>query len=474
MTVSPTQRAALVFIPGMNRSWGEHSLRDVADDIVNSLQRNSEGVEFAVTPAETFAYGSSESPRSARVVTIGRVSVAQADQPTTPVLDMYEYAYIRDLSAGLENRPILVRALFVLWALIRGLLQLVPMLTSRRKGKTTSERLEILYGSVVLLLYTLLLVILFIAIVQFTFEAFASAAASLGGQAGPASEPTQAAAVSAQQASTGVATFFQSTIARLSRFVALVGAVIWMLLPPKAQIKQAITDAATDLLAVDYYLRAGVGGPRLAGDLLGLLDAVREPHRGYRRVDLVSYSFGSVVALNTLFPYRQPPQAGSPVERLSTLVTIGCPFDFIRLILPSYFENRFGRTDMLKGGWLNVYTPNDILGSNFRNDNSVDDPDDYVLPKVSSSDAPPADPSAAPAFVGKLKPRNAAYYPGGVPQGKSFLDILVFSGFQAHSQYWDPSQSGEASCFDQIASFLYAGDSIVPVLKPSPAPDLNT
>ena len=108
----------------------------------------------------------------------------------------------------------------------------------------------------------------------------------------------------------------------------------------------------------------------LAGRLRGLIEYVAEQTPAYRRVDLVGYSFGSLVALDCLFPQQGPPDPRYGLLR--GLVTIGCPWDGARLLYPGFTRNRYARAGV-PAGWLNVYAPLDVFGSNFRDDAELAD-----------------------------------------------------------------------------------------------------
>jgi hypothetical protein len=61
-------------------------------------------------------------------------------------------------------------------------------------------------------------------------------------------------------------------------------------------------------------------------------------------------------------------ETGRAFQSVHTLVTIGCPFDFVRTFWSDYFDESRDYTDKVPLRWLNVYSPVDVLGSNFRND----------------------------------------------------------------------------------------------------------
>ena len=62
------------------------------------------------------------------------------------------------------------------------------------------------------------------------------------------------------------------------------------------------------LLALIYYMRLGERRQVLTGQLAALLEhAVQKPEVEYRRIDIVAYSFGTVIAMDALFPVGRPP-----------------------------------------------------------------------------------------------------------------------------------------------------------------------
>lgn len=471
-TTQPAKRAALIFVPGISRSWGEHSLRELTDDLMVSLNHLSIGLAFTATAAEPIRYGSGSRPRSAQVITISRSAADDADAKATPVLDLYEMEYFNALAAEQERKPLVWRAVLVFWAFLLGAVRLYEILLPDHGAKPWSQRGQIVLASFVLCLYAILLIALVVQLVEIAVEAVATARslADTGAAAGASpttpAQPTPRAATAPDSDPTSLSrvgevllaaatAVWDSTVAAVLRTVSLLGVLLWLVLPPRAKLKEAIINSATDYLAVDHYLRTGAGAPRMTGDLVGLLDAVRDdPQRDYRRVDLVSYSLGSILAFNAMFPYGAPPPAGSPVSNIKSLVTIGCPFDTVRLVRPDYFKGR----DWLPGVpevWLNVYMPNDILGSNFSDDGADPQPVARVMRRaLGIRDGAKAAARQPP------QPKNLAYYPGGSPRG-GLVDALLLNGFRVHGQYWDPGEAGEHSCFDIVAEHLYRGDPVL-------------
>jgi len=320
---------------------------------------------------------------------------------------------------------------------------------------------------VVQFLYAILLIVLVAEIVVVAADAV-SAAQQLGGIGSATPDPTPAPSPAAggspaeSDADEGVAAtawgvlqgVWDSLAGKVARAVAALGVLLWLVLPPKQKLKEGLINGATDYLAVDHYLRSGAGAPRLTGDINGLLDALRErKDRAYRRIDVCSYSLGSIVAFNSIFTFGSAPAPNSAIKRIGTMVTIGCPFDMVRLVRPDYFKSRQWLANPPK--WLNVFAPADILGSNFRNDGD----DAQASPEVMQRAMAPR-PTGAPDPPSLPIPENLAFYPGNVPHG-GLADSLVLSGFRVHGRYWDAAQTGEHSCFDVVAEHLYGDDPIL-------------
>jgi hypothetical protein len=474
----PGTVAALVFVPGISRSWSGQSLGELAEDITVSLDNASAGVRYSYAAAPAFDYRVGTEPGTARVVTISRAPKNDQGE-SVAALDLIELQYIRSLADQQERKSLVERVALVLMALVRGSIRLFGIFMPSKKSKTLPEKVQIILGAFVLFLYAFLLAVLVVELAVITLDAFRNAAETLGSAAPgaaisptPSPTPTPPAGGAATPSNDGgpvaavgdaFSWVWNSTGGRVIGFLPLLGAVLWMWLPPRARIKQAIINSATDYLAVDYYLRAGLGAPRLAGDVDGLLDAIRDDPR-YRRIDVAAYSFGSIVAFNALFPVGNPPLKTGPIPGLTTLVTIGCPFDTVRLARADYFKDRKWPDAATQLRWVNVYTTNDILGSNFRDDDELAPPDE-AFTKATEVRQPGA-PAAASTQPRTVVPENRPYFPGGVPAARGVFDILALNGFKAHTRYWG-SEPGENTCWTLVTQDLYRDD---PILAPNATP----
>ena len=219
--------------------------------------------------------------------------------------------------------------------------------------------------------------------------------------------------------------------------VAFLGAVLALL---KAHALPTLMRVAAQNIGVVGYLEDGTKVEVLRGRFDALLEHIGDPARGpYRDVKIVGYSFGTIAMIDALFPADAP-----PVERygrVSEIATIGCPFDLLRMYWPEHFEGR----RPLPGAprrWVNVYDPNDVVGSNFRDDDLTDEAEKTVgVPQ-----------GAAPA----IKPENRRYPSTGRVGETSVWEALFLNGIKVHGAYWTPEAGAPRTAFTILAETLYA------------------
>lgn len=204
----------------------------------------------------------------------------------------------------------------------------------------------------------------------------------------------------------------------------------------RLNLRATLAKVAPALSCSVDYMAAGKRRNQIIGELARLLDYLDEQSgTEYRRVHLLTYSFGSVIALDALFPR----EVGviRRLQRVDGLITIGCPFDFIRTYWPSYFNRRHAGAAPRR--WFNVYCELDIFGSNFLDETSPTRRAQGVNLIAGEARRPTHD-----QCVGPTKEQNG-----------SFLDYVRLIGFRAHSVYWDRDSEQDISCFDPIVKYLW-------------------
>ena len=205
----------------------------------------------------------------------------------------------------------------------------------------------------------------------------------------------------------------------------------------RKSLKEEISNIATVFVCAGNYLRLADCKPEVVGQATALLEHIAEKKEKYRSVHIVAYSFGSLVALDVVFPHSRP---GARLDTISTLVTIGCPFDLVRMYWPEYFTQRRVHEHACPK-WINVYAPLDVYGSNFRDDMHIGEAEKGI------------DVISDTAAV--FKPAVNISYVVGMQTGQlNAFDVLTIKGVKIHNLYWSDGEAPEISCFDDITAEL--------------------
>lgn len=214
------------------------------------------------------------------------------------------------------------------------------------------------------------------------------------------------------------------------QWAAIVGALI------AATTRKAgnkLSSAGASLFAVNSYLSLAEKRPEVTGGLQALCERLRDDQK-YSTVRMIGYSFGAVVALEALYPRTGMPPKG--IQAVASLATIGAPYDFVLAVKPAWFEGRHSAIG--QRSWVNVYSPVDLLGSNFRDD---------------------ADSGAATRGIGlsgetePLRPsENEAW---DLHIDLTFLNLILLAGFTSHGMYWGEDGVDDDNVFLTVVQHLY-------------------
>jgi hypothetical protein len=393
-----------------------------------------------------------------------------------PLIDVFGLDYNDTLVENYAKRTLLTKIILLAVTLLDSFRRLIFRFYKKSKG--IKEKIQLAYGLLVsglLVVYLAFLIIaVFSSVEQLRKPDTAGTQSSIPAQATPTAPQTEQNASAVRQMpqaqAAAVGGVFESVGGAVKKAVGAVwGATkyswgvikdqrklfppiivlvtaLGFVLPPKVKIKEKISLAATNYLCLIHYLNWGERSHAIGGKLESLLEYLVEREKEYKKVHIIGYSFGSIVALDNLFA-----PGAKPIERfnrIDTLVTIGCPFDIIRTYWPEYFTGRHALKPNTPK-WINVYSPIDILSSNFAN---------------CGNDQPVVDAQHQDIGIeveGQIrKPENIIFSQGSY-QGLGVVDILTLAGFKAHSLYWGEEVKGEITCFHGIVKKMYQGTSIL-------------
>jgi hypothetical protein len=426
ITATNPPHDAIIFLPGLSRQWNDQSLELIACKIAVALDRRYGRLRFTSEGRYDTING-----KKAKICTISMQRDRQ--DPPKPVIDVYELDYYKSLTQSFENRTILGKSVMMFIAIFTNLPRVLSALFNvRRKSKTAMDKLQALYAICIFLILSAYMVLLLIA-------ALGSASQLVQPAAGGAAEPW-------------LLTLLANIGAHIAPFVVILTLVIVSL---REKVLQFIVCAATDYVSLLNYMDFGERQNVIAGQLETFLDKLAEQaNTPYRNYHIFAYSFGSIVALDTLFTFGM--DIGEQTRHIDTLVTIGSPFDLIRAYWPDYFKARVAVPGVPRRG-INLYSALDLLGSNFRNDPQQADAEPHIhCPAAQSSHLDGID-------GGRIDPKpsdhdNIPYEQVMQAKHRSLFGLLTLQGLKVHSLYWEPSHEEERNCFSYILPRMYDAD----------------
>jgi len=206
-------------------------------------------------------------------------------------------------------------------------------------------------------------------------------------------------------------------------FIVPVTTLLLLVVP---ESKTIVTNLATEFASLDNYIQYGEQSQCILGNMDLLIEYIVE-HESDSEIHIHSYSFGTILAYDLLFPIGNLPSTNSK-ERIKLLITIGTPYEFVKAYYPNFYDNRsLIMEDRVQ--WLNVYSISDAFATNFRKDGVIG-------------------PSEFGILHSKLSPINLNYEIAPV-QKFSLFNFITLYHLKIHQHYWDKTSQGQ-SCMRMI------------------------
>ncbi len=489
------KRDAIIFVPGLGREMVDQRIDTVARKLAGAMDRQAERPEprFLVIGTPEEEYGHTYRTQT-RVIAMRK----PGSDEVQPLADLYELDYRDNLTKRFNERNPLSKVLVMLSIMFFVLPRFVLSLS--RKGKGLKDQLQMLImAGIMAAVVAYMVMLLGVGVVTVTEipniqtdvfkhikQIFVNQGPSEGGKTQEKGSPNKDIVkgnrgdsppapidVGDGNAGTGEKDKDSGTNGntgqdspnnnikseeenvesgvKLNLIQALVLVLAALGLFKKKSFKETISTVATEFVCASNYLRLANRKPAVLGQAAALLEHIAEKKEAYRQVCVVAYSFGSLVALDILFPHSRP---GARVGTVKSLVTIGCPFDLVRTYWPEYFTRR-NRQPGAPKQWINIYAPLDVFGSNFRDDNEAAAAEQGIA--VGGKNAETVVPTG-----------NIAYDIGLQTRQLSLFDIFAAKGITIHSLYWTGDDTPEVSCFDHLAAEIYGDDPLLIGAKEAP------
>jgi len=214
-------------------------------------------------------------------------------------------------------------------------------------------------------------------------------------------------------------------------------------LSDRGRLRDLLNRLSEELLAFVYYLSFADRRAEITGEVDDFVEGLVESGPGYRRFAVMGYSFGSIVALDVFCP--PDGVRARRLDHVDTLITIGSPHDFILTYWTDYFANR-DPGHRLPATWLNIYSPTDVLSSQFEKTSS-DRPD--------ASSGGLENSFGRPGLLAHGPTEELVFREHSTSEELTLWSLLCLRGLRAHSLYWSPDEQRDRNCFHLIAPRLF-------------------
>jgi hypothetical protein len=389
-----------IYISGLGQSFQQESVEKYATRMVNEYRYNHTKIQFS-SKTEKITYNGQES----LVVNI----IKQTGDTSEVIYKLYEFKYHEILTGRFNALNILFKNFMLLLLVIKKFPVLLYR-TFRSSGYSHP-------GQTIYLFFIFLIIAA--SIVFILPVALGVILNFLGTEAFTSFSKT----IKLNFTFTQKWNFNKKDLSDLAeKFISFTALLLIVI--PKAKV--IVTALATEFVSANNYLEVGAQSQHIQGNLDQLVEYIAENDPG-TKIHYHSYSFGTLVVLDMLFPFGTVPSKN--VQQLSeALITIGTPVEFVKAYYRRYYTDRNKLLDS-KIAWLNVYSAADALGTNFRKDNKRGEAE-FGLD------------------INGMKPVNLNYEISNVSK-TGFINAIMLGGIKAHSIYWDEKPEG-LSCLRPI------------------------
>lgn len=395
-----------IYIPGLGETYRKESAEKYARRFMNQMNYNriDSSVQYSCT-VEKIVYDEKNGLSTQQII----IWENKLDEKTA-VYRFYEYQYTDVLIADFEKKNVLSKSVTLFGHVIVKLPLIFYRLfyVGKSIGYNPRYRGEALFVFLLFLLMSSAILFLFPVAVALIIHAM-NESANL-------TELLNKLSISPEK------------LEKYSQVALNITAVILILLPG---VNTIITSLATEFSCATGYLNSGERKQKIHGQLDQLLEYICEKEGDDIDVCMHTYSFGSIIALDYIFPFGIP--ASTRIQKnMKGLITIGCPYDFIQVYFGSFFH---GRDSALSKSiyWINVYSLADALASNLRKTNTKGDAE-YGIPGSS------------------LLPVNLNYEVTNIKPNVLYQLFTLYS-VRTHTCYWDKDDDAQ-SCLSLVIKQL--------------------
>lgn len=375
-----------IYISGLGQSTNKESVEKYTARYIKELEYSTAGINY-YTKVEKIYYSDDQSSLAVKIFQHSKEQ--QKNDKDTIVYTFYDFEYNELLIQKFQNKNLLFKNIALLLLVIRKFPRLI---ISLRKKTTYTKGGQTFY--MFLLFLVMALAVLFLL-------------------------PSMLSLINEIE-------FFKthhfelklSWFTVLSKFTIPITTFLILFIPESSTL---LTKVAAEFTTIDNYIQYGEQSQIIHGNLDALIEHIVENEEN-TIIHFHTYSFGSIIALDALFPIGTEPSENIK-NNINLLITVGAPYEFIDNYYPNFYTDRTDKMSQ-KIEWINVFSTMDAFASNFRNDNKAGE--------------------AKYGIMGRKEVPINLNYEIARRQKYNLFSFLTLKHITMHKSYWDDSKSGQS------------------------------
>lgn len=375
-----------IYISGLGQSTNKESVEKYAERYIKELEYSTSGINY-YTKVEKIYYNDDQSSLAVRIYQHLKEHI-KSDKDTL-LYTFYDFEYNELLNQKFQNKNLLLKNIALLLLVIR---KFPTLIVSLRKKSTYTKGGQTFYMFLLFLVMALAVLFLLPSMLSLINEI--------------------------EFFKTHHLELKLSWFTALSKFTIPITTFLILFIPESSTL---LIKVAAEFSTIDNYIQYGEQAQIIQGNLDALIEYIVENEEN-PTIHLHTYSFGSVIALDALFPIGNEPSANIQ-NNINLLITVGAPYEFINNYYPKFYKKRINKMSE-KIEWINVYSTMDAFASNFRNDNKVGE--------------------AKYGIMGKKEVPINLNYEIARREKYNLFSFLTLKHITMHQSYWDDSKSGQS------------------------------
>jgi hypothetical protein len=378
-----------IYISGLGQSTNKESVEKYAARYIKELEYSTTGINY-YTKVEKIYYSDDQSSLAVKIFQHSKEQ--QKNDKDTVVFTFYDFEYNELLIQKFQNKNLLFKNIALLLLVVRKF----PRLIISLRKKTTYTKGGQTFYMFFLFLVMALAVLFIIPSLLSIFNGFNCSGIRL--------------------------------ICSVNNFLTELKGYSIKMLPITSlaiifipESNTLLTKVAAEFTTIDDYIQYGEQSQIIHGNLDSLIEYIVENEEN-TIIHFHTYSFGSIIALDALFPIGTEPSENIK-NYINLLITVAAPYEFIDNYYPNFYTDRTDKMSQ-KIEWINVYSTMDAFASNFRNDNKAGE--------------------AKYGIMGRKEVPINLNYEIARREKYNLFSFLTLKHITMHKSYWDDSKSGQS------------------------------